>query len=175
MKKLFTAGLLTVGLATAAPAAVVEFDFYVFDQSGLLLSDDGVLSYNDSLVPPTGATSLNPDDGIELSVTLFGTRYTGANDVDFPEFVGFDFFDGALAFIDYALIDGINGVDFSDQDFGSLNFAGDGLLFDEVDDIFIVTAFLGDIAPIPVPAGLPLMATGLIALGWMRRKSRQQS
>ncbi|MBT8153109.1 hypothetical protein KMP13_04235 [Epibacterium ulvae] len=51
MKKLLTFCLLSFGLATAAPAAVVEFDFRVFDQTGSLLSDDGVLSYDDSLVP----------------------------------------------------------------------------------------------------------------------------
>ncbi len=175
MKKFLTTCLLSFGLATAAPAAVVEFDFYVIDQSGVLLSDDGLLSYDDSLVPPSGQVLLDPSDGISLSVTLFGIGYTDANDVDFPDFVAFDFFDGVLTFIDYILVDGANGVDFSEQDFDLLNFAGDGLLFDEEDGIFIVTAFLGDIAPIPVPAGSPLMATGLIALGWMRRKSRLQS
>ncbi|MBT8153110.1 VPLPA-CTERM sorting domain-containing protein [Epibacterium ulvae] len=113
-------------------------------------------------------------------MTLFGTSYTGENATDFPNFITFDFFAGVLRRIDYNLRDGVNGVDFSEQDFDQLIFAGGGgLLFDEAEGIFEVTAsaiaFPSEaIAPVPVPAGLPLMATGLFALGWTGRKMRKQ-
>lgn len=173
MKKLLSALALSFGLTTAASAATIVDQFIVVDQFGTLLADDGQLSYDDALVDIVGETILNPADGITLSVTLFGFGFTGANDVDFPDFVRFNFFDGMLNFIDYVLVDGVNGVDFSALPFSQLTFNGGLLFFDAAENRFVVTASLdGGLAPVPLPAGLPLALAGLGALAWVGRKKK---
>jgi hypothetical protein len=37
---------------------------------------------------------------------------------------------------------------------------------------FDALEYSGELAPIPVPTGLPLLATGLAGLAWLRRRRR---
>ena len=59
------------------------------------------------------------------------------------------------------------------ETFQTLSFASNGM-GTKTDDDFTVTSvsFEGEPAPIPLPAGLPLLVAGLGALGLMRRRGR---
>lgn len=171
------AALLTTG---ASQAATVSFDLWLYDAfDNSLITTDGLIGYDTDDVSAAGSTTLTPSDGITLSFTADGIAYDETNDVDYSSFPAFEFFNGDLTFIDYVLVDGVNGVDFTGAgyDFQTASFADD-LTFvppngPSAAGYYTVSVLTDDLPAVPLPAGAPLVASAFGAFAFLRRKKKK--
>ncbi len=172
------AGLALVAGAAPAKAAMVtvpligQFTF-VLDAPGVQVAVGdrvaGQVRYDPSLVAPAGYDELALGEG-GLTFDLAGLlTLTEADDSDFgggvyPLAV---FQDGGLVGLDFqvAKIIGLGGLP------TFVNFGIFGLSF-QWQDPFGATLLAGDLQVVPVPAALPLLATGVAALVFWRRRQR---
>gem|GEM_PF-2175761 len=187
MKKTLSAlsvAALMSGAALPASAALLEFDI-----SGLfMITTSGPSSiYSPDGLGGTGPATFRFDtDTLAVSDaqinTPFDTYVTGNWDAGDQEFAFFGF-DGSLFYVhvgsdvtDYATSLAVGDSDaffpaateFQPDLTGSLIVVGEGI------DPYVTVTRLADPAggpaPVPLPAGLPLLLAGLGALGLMRRK-----
>jgi hypothetical protein len=174
LKPALLAAGFTLTMATAPHAAVVSFDLSVSFVNGPLLGtifDPFPLEiiYNDEEITFGDA---NDGDGFITAAGSLKIVYDGVNveglDVDFPGFP-------QVFFVDYVPV-GINFLVTSFDlpellDFGIVElFIGDEVDFDLVAGYSTFATV--ELAAIPLPAGLPLLAgrLGLMALAARRRK-----
>ena len=142
----------------------------VTDISGLTTNGDVTLGFGVGfdLIDPTMALSggfdLSDDDGLLLSGNLTATGF-GDDVIELQ----FDSLSGSAtgAFSDMVLLeivfDPADGL--SDAPFGNLE--------DLTTYMATVTlSNVGDLAPIPLPAGLPLLVVALGGFGWLRARQR---
>ena len=175
------------GLVAASPlVALTEVDITATIIDGPLNGTmvNGTISYNEMLLTGSGDETLAPvgsgvgteDADFAISLMFLGETMTEENDVGFPDFPIFQFFDGSLVFIDY-IVDGSTAP-------SGLDFEGEGIdEFVLLDDLFFdinSNAFQVSVAttfePIPLPAGAPLLLGGLGAFAFASlRKNRRAS
>ena len=176
-KSIFAAALISFGLA--APASAITSDILGTINNGIFAgeSGSGTITFDDALLTGSGLENLKPvgsgadgtEDGtLAISFTAGSVVFTEMNDVDYPDFPVFEFFDGALSFINYIVVDGENGADL--LQFGVLTAVFDGnLFFNTAENRFEVGIDVEYVPAVPVPASLPLLAAA-IGLLVLRRK-----
>ncbi len=176
MKSLATLAAVATLSTGAAGAATVEFTATVVTAPFTGFFGTGTLTYDETLVPASGFVELAPNGSTSSGVIIDPTLaifvdtgegfFTRENDANWPDFPRFDFVDGILVAVDYILIAGVNGVDFGESSvleafFDTLVLNADGSASIDVEL---------ELTPIPLPAGLPLLLTGLAAFGLARRR-----
>ncbi len=173
-KSIFAVPLLAL-FATTSQAAIVQHDFWLFDNNGDLLTNDGVLGYDDDNLSPFGLVTLTPIEGVSIEFSLNGVTFATENDIDFNEFPQLSFRDGFLFELDLFLVQGVNGTDFGGS--GITRIAAGPVTFSAQENAFFIDADVNRTAPspVPLPAGLPLAAAGLGALAMLRRKQRKSA
>lgn len=175
---------LTV-LATASSAAVFNLEF---DTDGDFSSVEGVgtISVDNSLFTGAAFSVLTNDPLVTFSLNLGGLTYdTGFDRTPFDSsllfdaagnFVGTDDATGSLT--DVIASSATVGFNVKELSFDDNNF-GTFLLFDFNTDTgaFAVTGSgtFRIVAPVPVPAGLPLVLTGFGVLGLIARRRRSEN
>lgn len=170
MKKLLAAAIAATCMTATADAAVVTKNFYLFDDLGNILTFDGQISYEETLLTMVGEELIGVADGVTMSATVDGQFFDETSDVDYPAYPELTFTDGLITDINYVLVHGVNGVDFSAYSFTEGSFTD---VFWAIDENAYYVTFESFSAPaVPLPAGLPLVLTGLGALAWVR-KSRK--
>ena len=169
------ASLAALGWAGAAAAATFTFSVVAVDTASS--SDDalvgpigsGVLDIDDDAI--AAGDPLEPED-VSLEMILLGQTFTGADDVFGEPLVEFD--DGAPSFLGMTVDenDRVNPVAIDEPGvtnvtlFSPFDVDDDGGLTIEA----LVNFGVGEPAPVPLPAGLPLAVAGLAALGLLTRR-----
>jgi hypothetical protein len=126
----------------------------------------GRMGFDDDLLDPDGdGELLGPD--LDLTLSLGSIVATEENDVLFPFLPKLEVMGGVPTFLDVIFREGVNGIDFPDPDIGLFDaftplVLEDGELFGE--------AGVFDAAPVPLPAGAPLLLGGLGVLALLRRR-----
>ncbi len=161
------ATLLSVGAAYAAPVTFdITLDTTTVDGSGTLVIDDSFIAPNAKVYTQNVTASINFDGkvfSIPFSPATEFLMFDGLGDEiasvgdDAGSFVDWEDSDGNFLFVE--LDEGSNPGTFTTLGLGSLS------------GTFAITR-RDNMAPVPLPAGLPLMvgALGLLGLG-LRRKS----
>ncbi|MFN3847627.1 MAG: VPLPA-CTERM sorting domain-containing protein [Paracoccaceae bacterium] len=189
MKRFFSvllAGMLAVpvaGPASRADAAQVGFDLVVTAAPGGLFagqpSSRGGVVYDEDLVP-TGfgssvALSRSGGNGTLEDATLglffdFGPfTFTGADALSEPVFT---FVSGVLRSIRYVVTSGSTPNDLVAFGVGQFTFLiNPAIRFSG--HVYFVQARVDPLAPVPLPAGLPLLAGGLGGMVLLRRRARR--
>lgn len=188
MKPLLTLSLVgmivssVMSFADRAHAAQVGYELVVTAAPGGLFegqsSTRGGVFYDEDLVPTTpgsfvelsfsGANGTTADPLVGLFFDAGPYTFTEADAVAEPIFT---FMDGVLASISYIVTFGSSSNDL--VAFGVEQFTfllRPPLTFDN--GVYAVQALVKPLAPVPLPAGLPLLAAGLGMLVMMRRRSR---
>lgn len=183
VQSLFLSVAMTVGAAAAAQAASVSFLMNAPIVGGpfdtVLL--DFLVTY-DTAALPTGDGYVTPEDG--LVIDLFGLGPFETVDVDYPQYPRLYFSGFVPTFIDF-LIDSSTLPELGFQGISAMRIGGEvlsdpddptlsALVYDEAGDVYwTITTTTGFVAPVPLPAGLPLLAgaVGMIALAARRRKA----
>lgn len=170
-------------LMAAVPAGAVTYTLQVTAINGALAgqSATGTITWDQTLVPTSGTASLSKTGGafgsiadptLALMLTAGPEVFTEADDLGAPDYPIFAFFNGDLVAIDYSVTDASTSADlsaygvtgFSVDFFGGTTLSANGVT---------ATARVNyiSVAPVPLPAGLPLMAgaMGLLALARRRR------
>lgn len=173
--------LLASALATvSADAAAVNLSIRLGDSvpadlgltTGMTIS--GLVTYNASLVPTTGGTTLTPvnDASLTINLTLAGTLFDQDHDVD-PNFPALYFTDGVLTGINYYADNhhpssaGTGYVQIETNLTGtSFNYSFDGL-----SDYSGEVSWMGPVSPAPEPSTALLI--GLASLISFRRSIRR--
>ena len=173
MHKLGRCLLFCIGFAlTLSPLAV--FATVTENFTAVVFGDDpftgsnyfGNFSYDETALTGVGLEELDPVFGaVTVDFTFEGQAFDETNDIDFDAFPTLEFFDGLVQFIDYLLVEGINGVDFNDPTVVSVGVVGD--LISDGDGGFTVDAF---VEVVPVPGAVWLFASGLLGLVGMARR-----
>lgn len=189
LKSALLATGLTLTFATAPQAAPVSFDLSVSFLNGPFVGPPSssfllTISYDDDDLtygvgdPENGQGILNPFVGLEI---LFDGMNVEDLDVDHPDFPKVAFEDYIPISIDF-LIDSFTFPELSFLGIEELRVGGDvtsdpgspdlfDLVYDPATDSYSTGATVIEVAPIPLPAGLPLLAggLGLMALAARRR------
>ena len=172
--------LLFAGMTTAATAAVVPVEVTITEVNDAPLAVregdvfTGEIAYDPDVLAAVGVA---PVDDVTLDVG--GVRLTDEQaepglsliDLGAGDLGAGDLGAGDLGAGDLGLAMTVNDVQGVFGFAGTLDFLGTGanaVAF--VDDTGTVVG--GDVAVVPVPAALPLLATGVAALAWMRRRRR---
>jgi hypothetical protein len=158
--------------SASAQAAIVTFNFSLLAQDSSLIGT-GSFSYDDVVLDIDGNGNVTQaNGGLEVDAIVFGIAFDESNDIDFSAFPEVNVIGGIPIELDFFLVDGQNGVDFTGITFdgrpvltvrtGNVLGVGDdgGLLI----DAFVTTA------DVPAPAALALFGLGLIGLGAARRR-----
>jgi hypothetical protein len=152
------------------------FATVVNDFTAIVFGDDpftgnnyfGTFSYDETALFNVGTETLDPFFGdVTVSFTFESQTFDETNDSGFDSFPLLEFFDGVPVYIDYNLVDGSSGVDFINQEVLEVSIQND--LIPDGFGGFTVDAFVA-VQTIPIPAALPLFASGLGFLGWRLKK-----
>jgi hypothetical protein len=182
MKPLLLGAGLALGAAGSSQAAPVSFDLYVSFLNGPLVGspvdpflltvfyDDDELTYGDA---NDGDGLLTPWEGLEIVFEGFNVEDLDLDYPDRPSVAFEDFIPFEIDFLSSSdtlpeLVDlGIEalwiGFDFAESEFFDV-------VYDPDSDTYSTYATVIEVAPIPLPAGLPLMALGLGALALAARR-----
>ncbi|EAQ03396.1 hypothetical protein OB2597_02212 [Pseudooceanicola batsensis HTCC2597] len=166
---LATTAAMFVGAAAQAAPVSYELEVTVTTTgpfSGRSIT--GTIGWDtDDVVDPV--TFLIPPD-LSIEFAHGGVTIDETNDVHYPDFPEFQFFGGVLEFIDFVLVDGVNGVSLP----GGVLWAelNDDLAFDGTKYTVGASAYTTqyDFPEVPLPAGLPLLIGGLGAFGLLRAR-----
>lgn len=161
--------LLVLGPMSAFATVVNDFTAIVFGDDPFTGNNYfGTFSYDETELFGVGIETLDPFIGsVTVSFTFEGQTFDETNDSGFDAFPELEFSDGVPVYIDYILVDGSSGVDFIDPTVLEVSIQND-LVPDGFGD-FSVDTFVA-VQTIPVPAALPLFASGLGFLGWRLKK-----
>lgn len=183
LKGLFLSAAMTVGAAAAAQAASVSFFMNAPIMGGpfdtVLL--DFIVTYDDAALP-TGDGYVTPENGLVLD--LIGIGPFESVDVDYPQYPRLYLSGFVPTFIDF-LIDSTTVPELGFQGISAMRIGGEvlsdpddptlvELVYDEVGEVYwTITTTTGFVSPVPLPAGMPLLAgaVGMIALAARRRKA----
>ncbi len=164
ISKLILSAVCSVFLLTSpAHATVVTDNFAVEVVFGPETGTTGTIevTYDNDLVV-FGDETLDPSDGISVSLDLFGQIFTGGNDVDTPDFPKIDFFAFGIDFIDFWIseLDLYNPTDIDIPGVYEI-FGGD-----VINGVWQVSTELSA----PEPATALLIGFGLFGVGLRRRR-----
>ncbi|MDW4496783.1 VPLPA-CTERM sorting domain-containing protein [Sulfitobacter sp. D35] len=157
-----TADVTGLGLS-AAPLGTATFSGGVFGfpitggsvtGAGAMIEHDGSGVTLSAIADPSVSASIGDFFIDTMAATVSGNIIGGASGVTFFTFGDIDS-DGIDLLISNDLAGALTGV------FGAPDLTG---------AVFGVANTAPELAPIPLPAGLPLIATGLLAFGWLRRR-----
>lgn len=164
------AALLT---SASANAAIVSISFDLFAQDSSLIGS-GTLSYDDAILDINGDGIARPTFGsLSINATIFGIPFTEANDIDFDVFPTATIIGSMLTAIDYILVNGVNGVDFTGIVFGGrpvVDVSAGPVTGISDDDVYAISAEVGTL-DVPAPAVLALFGLGLLGVGVARRRA----
>lgn len=176
---------ITAALALAASqTSAATYNLSVEVENGLFagLVATGSISWDETLVNPVGDTRLTfngtgssvADSSLKILLNAGPEIFTQIDDIDWPDFPLFTFFDGLLASINYVVEDYSTPVDLAFYGVTGFNFNLDGGASLDGDTVFTTAQvrYVGDVSPVPLPAGLPLLAGGLGLMALLRRRNR---
>jgi hypothetical protein len=172
---LLAGAFLAFAATSASDAATVNLDLTIANGAFAGNAVTGSVTYDETFVPGTGSVSLSVGSGLlGLLLTLEGQVFDMTNDIDYPSWPRVDFEDGLMTLIDFLVseVDLDNPTMIDALDVGSFSISS-------ITDPGAGGAITGDvainysIAPVPLPAGLPLLVAGLGAFGLVARRRRK--
>ena len=182
--KLFAATAALALALAASQAGAVTYNLSVEAENGVFagLVATGSITWDETLVNPVGFTALSwsggasgsvTDNSLAISLTAGPEIFTQTDDIDWPDFPLFSFFDGLLTSINYIVMDYSTPVDlaFYGVEGFTINLDAGAALDGDTVYASAIVKYLDDPSPVPLPAGMPLLAgaLGLLALARRRR------
>lgn len=169
--KISAFAFLLSALVASAPANSATFSILGTVENGPYAgtSGSGTVAYEDTLVSGIGFEQLIGLD-IQLSFTILGQTFAETEDVAYPLFPLLDFFDGVPTFLDFAVVENAPDQGLSTEIFAPR--VSEIRFISPLSQGLATGTYMGSaevIGAIPVPAGLPLALSGLLALGLLRR------
>jgi hypothetical protein len=162
-------GMVLADMVTQTFQANIAHGDYRGDQFGT-----GSFSYDTDWIE-AGDFTLDPSLGLTVTFSFDGQNFNEQNDIDFLEsppdqYPQLYFSDFQPISLDYWLINGVNGVAFSDPNLEELYISGSA----EFEDLGSGAAYdyktvLG-VEAVPIPAAIWLLGSGLIGLAGFRRR-----
>lgn len=175
---LFGSLVMALGLTVPASAATFNYDFTIFGASGVISFDDVTdgsrtstqLLVVDNNILATGNAIYDPEPNPTPSFTFSGGNIVDAIGV-------FSFTVGSLDWLlefrganDSGIATTFSCAD-RDVSFGCGGEGPSGLSL--INDLNATTQFSHQLTPIPLPAGLPLLITGLAAFAGLRMRKKR--
>jgi hypothetical protein len=130
----------------------------------------GSFSYDAGVLTGLGEEVLDVGFGaLQIAFQFEGQSFVELNDVDHDEYPQLTFFDGIPVSLNYKLVRGVNGVDFTDSSVAEVVVIGDLYLVPGSDAL----ALNGLVVLVPEPSVAAMLALGLPLLLVLRRRSRR--
>lgn len=166
-------GALAMAAAALLPAraAIVEFDFTATVASGPFAGEvgSGLIRFDDAF----GGTEVSPGAGngsLEIDFTFRGQTFDEENDADFPAFPLVTRVGSQPVAIDFVLVNGVSGVDFSDAEILTVALQGTLLPGNSSRLETTIDVLVGDPGVVPEPASFGLAGLALLGLALGRRR-----
>lgn len=161
---------VTVSAGTYSGDAIVDTDVDGFLDLGVSKSSSGLG------VALTALPNFAPDVNGPFDLLTFAfTSAVSLNSITFGNVDGNDdfdiFFDGTLAFSDLGIA-GANPATFGGVVLNSFSVGADQLSFFNGVDDFTIAGIDVSVAPVPLPAAMPMLLAGLGSLAFARRRRR---
>lgn len=163
---LFIAMLILAGMAGMAQASLVSYTFIGYIDDGYRQGDYGTGSFSyDPTLLSGGVESLDPADEITVTFSFDGQLFSQTDDSEFDEFPIIEFDDFEPVYLDFLLVNGINGVGFNDNNL--LDISTSDLIASNAGYDFktVLTA-----TPVPIPGAVWLLGSGIIGIAGLRRR-----
>ncbi len=181
MRTMFLTAAAALGFALPAAAATIPFDATVdngiydgFTASGELTFDETLLTgMGWERITVSGLEADYADPTLSISFAGGPVSFDETNDIDYPDFPGFLFYEGELAFVAFAVESGTNGVDLVEPygvigfSFAELNLDTDGRAA-----IDVIVEYVPPPPELPLPASAPMLLIAVGGLGLARRFRR---
>jgi len=178
------AGLMLIGIPGMAYSTSITNTFIGTVASGPFTGYEGTgsFTYDDALLS-SGDESLYPSDELMVSLLFDGQTFNETNDTNYSILPALHFSSFAPYFLDLVLDDGQNGVAFNNPNLMSLSLDnltplinGTFALLDNGFHEFEVLISATSYEPVPEPATMLLLGTGLVGVaGAARRKKKNQA